>query len=172
MTSPNIASAEQLLAAGHWLLSATSTPRQARAAWADSGSAWLQPGAVFTAVIVRAGVMHGAVGRPGPLECAEDLTGALVGPVFYRAGEFGAEAGYTVLLPASAASIWRVRGTVVVSASAQLLVPAPNRLEPTPAAPWWVVPPDGPGALCAPALLASLLARGEAATSAGEGGHA
>jgi hypothetical protein len=87
------------------------------------------------------------------------LAGVLDGPVFYREQEFGPEAGYTVLLPASAAGAWRERGTSVLPQAAQLLVPAPDRLEPSVEAPWWVVPLGGPGTLCSPARLASLLGR-------------
>ncbi|WP_225846876.1 LarC family nickel insertion protein [Streptomyces sp. HPF1205] len=79
--------------------------------------------------------------------------------MFYRLNEFGPEAGYTVLLPTSASRVWRVRGTVVVPQVALVLVPAPDRCELAEDGPWWVVPPDGAGTLCTPALLASLLAR-------------
>jgi hypothetical protein len=144
---------------GHWLLAASPTPGQAAAQWADKGVAWLRPEAVFTAVIVRAEVMQQAVGRPGPQACAPLLASELDGPVFYRQGEFGPEGGYTVLLPPSAAGIWRVRGTVVLRQEALVLVPAPDRLEPAEEVPWWVVAPDALGRLCTPALLASLLAR-------------
>lgn len=87
------------------------------------------------------------------------LAGALDSPVFYRLGEFGPDAGYTVFLPASAARVCRVHGTVVLPPAVQFLVPAPDRLEPTTEAPWWMAPFDGLGTLCTPALLASLLAR-------------
>jgi hypothetical protein len=156
---------------GHWLLAASPTPGQAAAEWADSGVAWLRPGGLFTAVIVRADVMHQAVGRPGPQECAPLLASELDGPVLYRQTEFGPEGGYTVLLPPSAAGIWRVTGTVVLPQKALLPVPAPDRLDPTEEPPWWVVAPDALGRLCTPALLASLLARLVLAPD-GEGRHA
>jgi hypothetical protein len=155
-----------------WLLSAAPDPAHARAHWADAGVAWLRPGLLFTAVIVQASVMHRAVGKPGPQECAQVLAGLLDGPVFYRIGEFGPDGGYTVLLPASAMGIWRVRGTVVLPPNAQFLVPAPHRQEPAADSPWWVVTPSGPDGLCTPALLASLLARRTAATGGQGAGHA
>lgn len=154
-----------------WLSSAAPSSAHARAQWADSGTAWLRPDELFTAITVTAGLMEQAVGRPGPRECAPLLITELDGPVFYRQGEFGPEAGYTVLLPGSAARIWRVRGTVVASPAALLLVPAPDRREPAADSPWWVVPPDRAGTLCTPALLASLLARTTAGGPEG-GGHA
>lgn len=155
------------MAGGHWLLSAAPTPSQARAEWADSGAAWLRPGALFTAITIQAGLIHRAVGKPAPEQSAPALAGALDGPVFYRLNEFGPDAGYTVLVPASAARIWRVPGTVVLPAAALLLVPAPGRCEAAADTPWWVVPLDGPGTLCTPTLLASLLARRTAAVGGG-----
>jgi hypothetical protein len=153
------------------LLGAAPTLDQARADWADWGATWLRPGVLFTAVTLSAGLIHQAVGKPGPVECAPALAGALDGPVFYRSNEFGPEAGYTVLLPASAARTWRVRGTVVLPSAALLLVPAPDRCEPVTGAPWWVVPLDVPGTLCSPGLLASLLS-GAAGLTGEEAAHA
>lgn len=150
-----------------WLSSAAPSRSQARAQWASSGAAWLRPGTLFTAVTVLATLIHEAVGRPGPQECAPLIATELNGPVFYRLGEFGPDAGYTVLLPASATRIWRVGGTVVLPPAALLLVPAPNRCEPAADSPWWVVPPDGSGTLCTPEFLALLLAR--RTTSGAEG---
>ncbi|MBM9506757.1 hypothetical protein [Actinacidiphila acididurans] len=97
--------------------------------------------------------------------------GASDGPVFHRPGEFGPGAGYTVLLPASAARIWWVHGTVVLPPAVRFVIPTPDRLEPTMEAPWWVVPLDGPDRLCTSALLASLLARPTTAVG-GEDSHA
>lgn len=164
-------SAGRNLAAAQWLSLATPSVRQAVAEWQDRGAAWLRPGALFTAVIVRASLLHEAVGSLSPQECGPVLHTELDGPVFYREQEFGPEAGYTVLLPGSASRMWRVPGTVVFSPAALLLVPAPDRREPTADCPWWVVPPDGTGTLCTPGLLASLLARTTACGPEG-GGHA
>lgn len=159
-TPPGVSAGSVRRTANHWLLSAAPTPDQTRYGWPDSGAAWLRPGALFAAVIVRAGVMHEAVGEPGPERSVAALTDALDGPVFYRRGEFGPEAAYTVLLPASAARIWQVPDTVVLPPRALLLVPAPDRSTPNSEdPPWWVVPPDSSGSLCTPALLASLLSR-------------
>jgi hypothetical protein len=163
--------AERTHATARWLSAAAPSAPQAVTDWHDSGATWLRQGVLFTAVTVAASLMHQAVGRPGPQECAPLLMTELDGPAFYRLNEFGPDAGYTVLLPASAAGNWRVRGTVVLSSTAQLLIPAPDRLEPVGDAPWWVVPPDRPGSLCTPALLASLLAR-RGAPAGGEGDHA
>jgi hypothetical protein len=159
--------AGQLHAAAEWLSSAAPFSSQARVQWANSGAAWLRPGPLFTTVTVSATLIHEAVGRPGPQECAPLLAAELDGPVFYRLGEFGPDAGYTVLLPASATRTWRVSGTGVLPPAALLLVPAPDKCEPTADTPWWVVPPDGSGTLCTSAFLASLLAR--QTTSGAEG---
>lgn len=159
---------EQRRSVTEWLSSSAPTSSLAHAQWAESGVAWLRPGRLFTAVVVSASLMHEAVGRPGPQECAPLLASELDGPVFYRLNEFGPDAGYTVLLPASAAQVWRVRGTVVLPPDALLPVPAPERYVPAADAPWWVVPLDGPCTLCTPALLASLLARRSAPRAQGD----
>jgi hypothetical protein len=153
-----VADADQRMAGGRWLLSATVEHGQARAAWAESGAAWVTPGGLCTPVTVQAGMVHLAVGKYDPRQCAPLLTSALDGPVFYQPRAFGDRAGYVVLLPVSARHTWRVRGTVVLPSRGQLLVPAPDRVEPSGENPWWVVPVDEQGTLCSPELLASLLA--------------
>lgn len=167
-----LASSEQRLAGGRWLSFAAPSPDGARADWACWGATWLRPGGLFTAVTVSACLVHAAAGKPGPRECAPFLGSVLDGPVFYQERQFGPEGGYTVLLPASAAGIWRVRGTVVLPSHALVLVPAPDQCAPVADFPWWVVPLDGPGMLCTPALLASLLARGVVAAGARGGDRA
>lgn len=82
------------------------------------------------------------------------------GPLFYEPEGFGREGTYVALVPASAALVWRVPGTVVHTPRALLLVPAPDRCAPGDGRPWWVVPLDGPGTLCSLGLLASLVAIG------------
>jgi hypothetical protein len=162
---------ERQLAAGHWLLAAAPVAAQAQAEWQDAGAAWLQPGALFSAITVPARRVRAAAGVADAGQCAVVLAEALDGPVFCRTGVFGREPAYTVLLPASAARVWRVPGTVVHPPRAQLLVPAPGRCEPAGEGPWWVVPFDGPGLLCTPALLAAFLSRPSAPRD-GEGGDA
>lgn len=125
----------------------------------DAGAAWLRPHPLFSAVVVRAGLLHAVLGTASPEESAAPLAELLDGPVFYSADACGLEAGYTVLLTVGAVRMWRMRGTTALDPTVLLLVPAPARQTPADG-PWWVVPPDGPGALCTRTLLVSLLGRG------------
>lgn len=160
---PNICTtAERTLAAATWLLAAARSTAQAIAEWRDSGAAWMLPGALFAAVFVPAEVVHAALGVKGPRHAAALLSEELDGPVFYRPQALGRGDAYVVLLPASAARTWRAQCTVVHAPRALLLVPSPDRTEPSTREPWWVLPPDGPGTLCTPDLLASLVSRASA----------
>ncbi|MCY0957761.1 hypothetical protein [Streptomyces sp. H27-H5] len=151
---------ERRLASGHWLLAAAPSVSAANAAWKETGETWLQPSPLFTAVLVPASIVHAATGVDSPEECAPALQEALDGPVFYDPGAFRADGAYVVLLPASAATIWNVPSTTLHAPRALLLVPAPDRCEPVGDRPWWVLPLEGPGELCPPALLASLACLG------------
>lgn len=153
--------AERLLAAGHWLLESAPTRPQAKAAWDENGAAWLRPGVLFAAAVIRAGIVHAAVGLDSPEACAPALADVLEGgPLFYNAAGFGPEGSYTMLLPARVAQLPPMPGTVAHPQRALLLVPAPNATERTEGAPWWVSPLDGPGLLCPPDRVAVLAAFG------------
>lgn len=90
---------ERELAAGHWLLSASPDLKVSRADWRDKGATWLQPGALFGAVIVPERLVHGALGLDGPDACARSLAEHLEGgPLFYSPGVFGQEGSYTALV--------------------------------------------------------------------------
>ncbi|MFJ1590656.1 hypothetical protein ACIOD0_10470 [Kitasatospora albolonga] len=150
---------EQRLAGGHWLLGAAPSLQEARADWEESGSAWLRPGALFGAIVVRAGVVHAALGADSPIECAS--LADVGGPVFYSDEGFGREGAYTALVPASVAMQWAVRGSIPHHRQALLEIPAPEIVRPERTPSWWVVPLDGPGTLCDPGLLAALVAQGQ-----------
>ncbi|MEE4543690.1 hypothetical protein V2S66_17140 [Streptomyces sp. V4-01] len=167
MTGHTPAEQGRHIASGDWLLSAAPVRLEAIAQWRDAGSAWLVPGILFAAVTIAAGRVHEAagVGRHGNGRVL--LPEVLDGPVFHQERVFGRQAAYTVLLPGSAARRWRVPGTVVHPPAAQLLVPAPDRVQPVTDGPWWVVPFEGPGLLCTPAVLAGFLSG--AHTPGGEG---
>lgn len=160
---------EQRLAGGHWLLGSAPSLQEARADWEESGSAWLRPGALFGAVIIRADVVHAALGADSPIECAPLVD--VDGPVFYSEDGFGREGSYTALVPASVALVWGVNGSIPHHRRALLQVPAPNAVRPERAgSPWWVVPLDGPGSLCDPDLLAALVKQGTGTPGVAEGG--
>ncbi|MGW5925215.1 hypothetical protein ACWF2L_03075 [Streptomyces anulatus] len=160
---------EQRLAGGHWLLAAAPSVKEARADWEESGSAWLRPGALFGAVVVRASVLHAALGTDSPIECAPLVD--VGGPVFYSDEGFGREGAYTALVPASVALMWSVNGSIPHHRRALLEVPAPQVVRPERAGrPWWVVPLNGPGLLCDPDLLAALAMQGAGTPGDAEGG--
>ncbi|MGP3691290.1 hypothetical protein ACTVZO_42650 [Streptomyces sp. IBSNAI002] len=128
--------------------------------WKQKGAAWLRPGGLFCAVLIPAAVMHTAAQGNSPQACAGRIAEVLEGPVFYDPSAFRQGGGYTVLLPASAALLWRVPGTVLHPSRRLLLVPAPDRCEPVDGRPWWVVPLERPGMLCAPQPVACFAALG------------
>lgn len=161
--------AERMLASGDWLLSSAPIQAQAKTEWDENGAAWLRPGVLFTAVVIRAAVVHAATGFDCPEACAPALADVLEGgPLFYNPVGFGPEGSYTALLPARVAQLPPMPGTVRHAQRALLLVPAPNATERTEGAPWWVSPLDGPGLLCPPGRIAVLAAFGRDALHAEE----
>ncbi|WP_328951330.1 hypothetical protein OG778_30260 [Streptomyces sp. NBC_00184] len=162
---------ERELAAGHWLLSASSDMRQSRADWRNKGAAWLQPGMLFGAVVVPEGLVHDALGLDGPDGCARPLAEHLEGgPLFYSPGGFGQQGSYTALVSASIAMSWRTRGSLGHHYRAAILIPSPHVTEPDGDRPWWVVPLDGPGVLCRATPLSALVMAGRRARDRPGGG--
>lgn len=53
---------ERRMSSGHWLLASAPDIRKAHAQWRGEGETWLRPGALFTAVMISAAVIHAAVG--------------------------------------------------------------------------------------------------------------
>lgn len=145
---------ERRLASGHWLLASAPIVPAAMSSWKENGAAYLIPGGLFCAVMIPAAVMHAAAEGDSPQACAGRIADVLEGPVFYDPSAFRQEGGYTAILPASAALVWRVPSTVLHPSRRLLLVPAPDRCEPVGGRPWWVVPLESPGLLCAPQLVA------------------
>ncbi|MFD9475019.1 hypothetical protein [Streptomyces goshikiensis] len=76
--------------------------------WKENGAAYLIPGGLFCAVMIPAAVMHAAAEGDSPQACAGRIADVLDGPVFYDPSAFRQEGGYTAILPASAALVWRV----------------------------------------------------------------
>jgi hypothetical protein len=158
-------SSERALAGGHWLLPAAPDAQQGNADWKNGGAAWLRPGVLFGAVIIRVGLIHAALGLDDPVACALPLAEGLDGgPLFYSPDVFSREGAYTALVPASAAMAWNVHGSMGHHYRALLLIPVPDVIEPQEDGPWWVVPLDGPGLLCPPDRLAALVTLGREAT--------
>ncbi|WP_330248624.1 MULTISPECIES: hypothetical protein [unclassified Streptomyces] len=162
--------AERLLASGHWLLSAAPLRPHAKVEWRENGAAWLRPGALFAAVVIRAFVVHAAIGLDSPEACAAPLADALEGgPMFYDAEGFGREGSYTALLPARVAQLAPMPGTVAHPQRGLLLVPAPDVIERVETGPWWMTPLDGPGLLCPPDRIAALASSGQDVLRSPEG---
>ncbi|MFI0934554.1 hypothetical protein ACH4RG_22890 [Streptomyces sp. NPDC021019] len=154
--------AERMIASGHWLLDAAPSARRARLDWIDRGTTFLTPGPRFGAIIVQASVMHAALLLDNePERCAARLpVGLRGGPIYYAKQQFGREAGYVALVPASVAMEWNVPGSVAHRPQATLDVPAPNNTSPDHGPAWWLTPPEGPGELCDPGALATLSRHG------------
>ncbi|WP_098010410.1 hypothetical protein [Streptomyces sp. sk226] len=157
---------EQHLADGRWLLEAASSPRAAKADWADDGTTFLRPGSLFGAVAVRASLVHAALLLDEPTRCGPSLRTRLGrAPVFYQANQFGREGAYVVLVSADVAAQWDVTGSVAHHRGALLEVPAPGRAR-AGAPIWWVVPVGAPDGLCEPEPLAALVRQGLMVTGA------
>lgn len=158
---------------GFWLLSAAPSLHQTRTDWAEKGAAWLRPGLVFAAVSVPAALMHAAVGKQSPQECAAQLAEALQGgtSLFYSPAGFGPDGAYTALLPPGVGDEWGLPGTVAHPQQALLLVPSPDRCEPAEDGPWWVVGADAPIMVCLPDRLAALVDLGRERLRHSDGGQ-
>ncbi|MFJ9886136.1 hypothetical protein ACIQRW_09750 [Streptomyces sp. NPDC091287] len=171
LTGKGALARERTLAGEHWLLGAASSVRAARADWAENGTTFLTPGALFGAVLVRAAVVHAALLLDDPVKCAAPLRTRLGGgPVFYAEQKFGREAGYVALVPASVAMVWSVPGSVTHHRNALLQIPAPGNVRSDQGAAWWVVPLDGPGVLCDPQPFATLISHGHGVLTGSLGG--
>ncbi|MFE5974325.1 hypothetical protein ACFQ64_19450 [Streptomyces sp. NPDC056460] len=157
--------------AATWLLLAARDPGQARREWATYGVALLRCGTLFSAVRIPASVVHTAAGTSDRTEVADYLLQALEGPCFFD----GTSQAFYALTPRSTAARWNVPGTEALGADFFLGVPATGICEPGPmSAAWWVVPMDGPAALCHPDAVRRLVQQGRirrtptAAQEAGE----
>lgn len=151
------------LAAAHWLMSAATSANEARHEWAKYGVALLRCGGVFTAVRIAANYVHAVAGSEDPDTVASFLSNSLHGgPVFYdpRGLHFYA------LTPASAARQWDIPDAECFGRDSFLGVPALSRIGPDHSYDaYWVVPMDGPGALCSVGDVASLVFYGRQAAA-------
>ncbi|MER5737326.1 hypothetical protein ABT117_16825 [Streptomyces sp. NPDC002262] len=155
-----------------WLILAARDAGEARRDWAEHGVALLRCGTSFTAVRIPADIFLAAAGTTDRAAVADYLSTALDGgPCFFD----GSSQSFYVLTPLSAASRWDIPNTEALGADYFLGVPATTITEPHPrCAAYWVVPMDGPAALCDPDILRWLVTRGRiqlseaAALEAGE----
>ncbi|MYW04464.1 hypothetical protein [Streptomyces sp. SID3343] len=163
-TATDKARIHALVEFGEWLVLAAPSRGQAHTEWYQAGAAWLRPGHLWTAVTVPAHLIHAAVDRPSPQECAPLLARALDGgPLFYRPPGAGRGPAYTALLRVSEGRLWEEPGTRACSPRAMVLVPAPGVCAPAgDERPWWVVP-GGKSRWCSSVPLAELVAAGRTA---------
>ncbi|MFE3124340.1 hypothetical protein ACFXHD_13075 [Streptomyces hydrogenans] len=141
-----------------WLVLAARDAREARREWDAYGVALLRCGLMFTAVRIPAEIVHAVAGTADRDAVAAYLATALDGgPCFYdSSGQ-----SYYALAPLSAARRWNVPDTEALAGDFFLGVPATTITAPDPrCAAWWVVPMDGPGALCDLGIMRWLVERG------------
>ncbi|NML55371.1 hypothetical protein HHL19_16505 [Streptomyces sp. R302] len=141
-----------------WLILAAHDKRQAQREWAEYGVALLRCGKTFTAIRVPAEIVHAVAGTSDRDEVASYLATALDrGPCFFD----GNSQSYYALAPRSAAGRWSVPGTEALGGDFFLGVPATTITAPDPrCAAWWVVPMEGPAALCDVGIVRWLVERG------------
>ncbi|MFE1272157.1 hypothetical protein [Streptomyces sp. NPDC058758] len=156
-----------------WLILAARDAGEARRDWAEYGLALLRCGTNFTAIRIPADIVLAAAGTTDRATVAAYLATALDGgPCFFD----GSSRSFYALAPRSTAGGWDVPDTECLSGADRFLgVPATTITEPDPrCAAYWVVPMDGPAALCDPEILRWFVTKGRilrseaAALEAGE----
>ncbi|MFE0763664.1 hypothetical protein [Streptomyces smyrnaeus] len=151
--------ADRDLAAGHWLLVSSEDADTALDGWRRAGHAALRCGGLFTTVSVPELVVHAAAGTARPESVAAFLRESVDGPVFFDSPS----RRYHALVPASTARVWPPLLDTVCTAHGDLVdVPAPGPARPGGCRVTWVVPMDGPGALCSVHGVAAMVAAGHA----------
>lgn len=140
---------EREMAVSHWLLAVAQYMREARKEWAVAGIALLRCGGNFSAIRVRAEVVHAAAGAEDLHQVDAYPSDALLGgPVFVDVTSRRYSSSYQRVpcdkLCGNPGSC-RMRS---VSGPAGLLgVPTPNATDPYAARSYWCVPMDSPGEL-------------------------
>ncbi|MFJ5785450.1 hypothetical protein [Streptomyces hydrogenans] len=158
--------------AATWLMLAARDAQEAQREWDLYGVALLRCGTLFSAVRIPAEIIHAVAGTADRIAVASYLANALDGgPCFFDSNG----QAYYALTPHSTAHRWNVPDTECLGADYFLGVPATTISDPDPrCAVWWVVPMDGPAALCDPGIVRWLAERGRmwrseaAAQEAGE----
>lgn len=158
--------ADRRLAITHWLLStlgATGRDR-AREEWAEESLAMLPLGTLFTAVRIPGRLIHAIAGTDEPVTVDAFLTEALGGgPVICDPRRDR----YYALTPAGVPRTWRKElgdlgedDVDFLGRDAYLGVPRVDATGPHAFMPYWSVPMDSAGELCASALVGRMVALG------------
>ncbi|MFI6698329.1 hypothetical protein ACIBJC_05010 [Streptomyces sp. NPDC050509] len=147
--------ARDLAAIGRWLVKTAGNPEIARADWVGGRPAMLPLGVRFDAVKMPPPLVHAATVSTVPTQVCAALADLLGGPVVCHPGVW-----YYALVPAGTTETWHSPYAVVLGRGAWLGTPRPDRTTPGPTLPYWAVPPERSGRLCAPDAVADLLRAG------------
>lgn len=144
-------------AIGDWLLTATESRTRSRMEWQTLGVTVLQTGRVFSAIRMSARLIHAAA-CTSDLEVVDRyLLRALVGgPVIHDPHR----CRYYALVPVSDGSPWleATRDVEPRGPGSYVGVPRPGLDAPAGSgAPYWSVPMEAAGVLCAPSVVAALV---------------
>ncbi|MFE2848754.1 hypothetical protein ACFXKS_35575 [Streptomyces scopuliridis] len=146
------AKAQTASAIDQWLTSSSPHPAVVHEAWQSGRPAMLRTGRAYDAVKMPLTLVHAAAGSSAPDVVASVLAEALDGPVICHPN-----AWYYALVPRGTCETWRAAEAVVRGPGAWLGIPRPDRTDPTPVTPYWAVPLEDVGKLCAPDAVAELL---------------
>jgi hypothetical protein len=155
---------DRRLAVEQWLLSTVSDVGMTRLEWEQHHVAMLPLGTLFSAVRIPGRLVQAVAASTDPEDIDPVLEETLEGPVI--CDPHGPR--YYALVPASmprtwraAADDWRVADVDALGRGTYLGVPRLDAVVLCPgAASYWSVQMSGPGALCAPLVVARLIAAG------------
>jgi hypothetical protein len=138
-----------------WLAAAGDDPRTAHDGWESAAGISVLPlGRLFDAVRVPDDTIHHAAGSSDPAEVSERLAAYLPGgavihdPIHRR---------YYCLTPPGTTSSWAATTAECLGAGTHLGVPHPDRTTPHPHDPYWILPLERPGGLCAVCTVLALV---------------
>lgn len=138
-----------------WLLTATESRNRARTEWQEYGVTMLPTGRVFSAVRMSARLIHAAACTTDLGAVDHYLARALVGgPAICDPDR----CRYYALVPADDSRAWELtRDLEPLGAGSYVGVPRPGLNAPNGGVPYWSVPMEAAGALCAPSVVAALV---------------
>ncbi|MFJ5114197.1 hypothetical protein ACIQAD_26555 [Streptomyces sp. NPDC088551] len=144
-------------AIARWLTSSSPHPAVAHHAWQDGRPVMLRTDGPYEAVRMPRSLVHLAAESSAPDVVSDVLAEALKGPVICAPGRW-----YYALVPPGTCETWQSVEAVVCGRGGWLGIPRPGCTAPTPVAPYWAVPVEQAGKLCAPDAVAELLRVGRA----------
>ncbi|MFJ9029158.1 hypothetical protein ACIRQP_11655 [Streptomyces sp. NPDC102274] len=156
-------------AIARWLTSSSPDPAVAKEAWYHGRPAMLRTGGAYDAVRMPWMLVHAAAESSVPNVVAGVLAEVLDGPVICHPGVW-----YYALVPPGTCETWRCTEAVVRGRGGWLGIPRPDRTEAASVNPYWAVPVQQVGTLCAPDEVAKLLRVGRARVEdvgTEQGGH-